>query len=770
MAIEVLERLGVTANTVPSGVITNIISENGLSVASGLGTQIGNPVNIFIEETGLNTSFHDHQIATATDALAWYDLAATIDPTIDIAAVTRLLEASSSVAARRLETGLDTLRFLFTGDRTPTPIGPSGTGDPNREAYYVNLMSLRNSLPSTNDYRFVDLVGLSSSTIFSQAKSLTPEGLAYRYTLRELNPFVMTGIDYEVLHNQDHSLDIYDTSTGTGVWTQMALSDRAELLAEKLRFNVSDGTASSPTLFVDETTNFNNQRGATAAEVVIFGDAEGREYLGRRGNDHIYGGAGNDFIHGAAGQDYLEGNDGDDELYGEGYNDILVGQQGNDTLDGGAGVDSMSGGAGDDIYIVDNLDDKAIEIENGGRDEVRASTNFSLGAHVENLTLTGMGNTSGTGNNLDNRIIGNSGNNRLTGKGGNDLLEGGVGFDTYVYSSGDGTDRIEDSDARGQIVFDGRVLQGGIRRAGDAGNTYTSLDGQTTYVMSGTDLIVNGVLIVNENFQSGQMGIELRDKSGMPRDSGGPTGSFIYTYIGSADAEEWVPGPGAIEVYANGGNDVLHGDHAPILGAFDDLLDGGAGNDVFFGGYGNDYLIGGYGDDYALLTDGDMFLGGDGDDYAVGTANYLSFAEPIIGGGAHYADGGAGNDTLMGAMGADVLLGGDGNDVLRGENRPTGWIGLVYDNSIWNRTAQAGVISLSGSDDYLDGGAGNDLLVGDGGNDILLVEPVTIGCTVSRILLKRLRARIGLMGAKETIRCSEEPERTCSLEVMEMIS
>src|SRR5690606_3095468 len=97
-AIEVLERLGVAEHTVPSGLITNIISKNGLPIAAGLGTQIGTPVDIFIEETGLNTSFHDHQIATATDALAWYDLAATIDPTINVATVTRLFEASSSIA------------------------------------------------------------------------------------------------------------------------------------------------------------------------------------------------------------------------------------------------------------------------------------------------------------------------------------------------------------------------------------------------------------------------------------------------------------------------------------------------------------------------------------------------------------------------------------------------------------------------------------------------------------------------------------------------
>ncbi|MCW5930012.1 MAG: hypothetical protein KIT80_24050, partial [Chitinophagaceae bacterium] len=473
VVIEVLERLGVAANTVPSGAITNIIGENGLSIAAGLGTQIGKPVNIFIEGTGFNTSFHDHQIATATDALAWYDLAARIDPTIDVAAVTRFLEASSSVAARRLEASLDTLRVLFTGDRTPTPSGPSGMGDPNREAYYVNLINLRNSLPSTNDYRLVDLVGMSSATVFSQAKSPTLDGLAYRYALRELNPFVMIGIDYEALHNQDHSLDIYDADTGVGVWTQMALSDRAELLAEKLRFNVNDGTPSSSTLFVDETTNFNNQRGATAIEAVMFGDIEGREYLGRRGNDHIYGGAGNDFVHGAGGQDYLEGNEGNDELYGEADNDILLGQQGSDTLNGGAGADRMSGGLGDDIYIVDNLGDKVFEVESGGLDQILASVDFSLSPHVENLTLTGMENTSGTGNNLDNRITGNNANNRLTGMGGNDLLEGGIGVDTYVYSSGDGMDRIEDSDAQGRIIFDGRVLQGGVRRAGDAANTYT---------------------------------------------------------------------------------------------------------------------------------------------------------------------------------------------------------------------------------------------------------------------------------------------------------
>ncbi|MDR4472269.1 MAG: hypothetical protein MRJ92_06350 [Nitrospira sp.] len=174
-------------------------------------------------------------------------------------------------------------------------------------------------------------------------------------------------------------------------------------------------------------------------------------------------------------------------------------------------------GLGDDIYIVDNLGDKVFEVESGGLDQILASVDFSLSPHVENLTLTGMENTSGTGNNLDNRITGNNANNRLTGMGGNDLSKAASALTPMSIRPGMECDRLKIVMRKGRMAFDGRVLQGGVRRAGDAANTYTSLDGRTTYVMSGTDLLINGVLIVNENFQSGQMGIQLRDMSGMPQ-------------------------------------------------------------------------------------------------------------------------------------------------------------------------------------------------------------------------------------------------------------
>ena len=75
----------------------------------------------------------------------------------------------------------------------------------------------------------------------------------------------------------------------------------------------------------------------------------------------------------------------------------------------------MSGGTGDDGYIVDNTGDVVTEAAGEGADTVQSTIRFTLGANVENLTLTGTSNINGTGNDLTNPITGNSGNNLLDG-------------------------------------------------------------------------------------------------------------------------------------------------------------------------------------------------------------------------------------------------------------------------------------------------------------------------------------------------------------------
>ncbi|MBC7437025.1 MAG: putative Ig domain-containing protein, partial [Bdellovibrionales bacterium] len=142
----------------------------------------------------------------------------------------------------------------------------------------------------------------------------------------------------------------------------------------------------------------------------------------------------------------------------------LTGNAADNLLDGGAGADSLAGGAGNDIYFVDNAGDVVTEAASAGTDGVNASISYTLGANLENLTLTGTAAINATGNGLTNTLIGNSasnklyggagadkligggGNDTLSGGAGNDRLEGGTGNDTYLLGRGSGSDTVLEDD------------------------------------------------------------------------------------------------------------------------------------------------------------------------------------------------------------------------------------------------------------------------------------------------------------------------------------
>ncbi|MCC7005907.1 MAG: S8 family serine peptidase [Ottowia sp.] len=114
------------------------------------------------------------------------------------------------------------------------------------------------------------------------------------------------------------------------------------------------------------------------------------------------------------------------------FSDYLLGDAGGNTLDGKTGADTLEGRLGDDTYIVDHIGDVIKELPDGGIDTVKSSITYTLPNELEHLTLTGTAHINGTGNALDNRIVGNAGNNILDGKNGTDNMIGGAGNDTYI--------------------------------------------------------------------------------------------------------------------------------------------------------------------------------------------------------------------------------------------------------------------------------------------------------------------------------------------------
>ena len=225
------------------------------------------------------------------------------------------------------------------------------------------------------------------------------------------------------------------------------------------------GTPDAPTQI-----NFENLNAAgIGSSVTVTGSAGANIIIGSNGNDTLNGGAGNDTMSGGLGNDtYTVDSAGDvvTEALNAGIdlvqstaanftlganveNLTLIGSTdingtGNalaNILTGNSGVNILTGGAGNDTYIVQNDADSAVEILNAGIDLVQSTAaSFTLGANVENLTLTGATDITGLGNALNNVLTGNSGNNTLSGLAGNDTLIGGLGNDTL--DGGAGTDNM----------------------------------------------------------------------------------------------------------------------------------------------------------------------------------------------------------------------------------------------------------------------------------------------------------------------------------------
>ncbi|ASP22266.1 bifunctional hemolysin/adenylate cyclase [Antarctobacter heliothermus] len=238
------------------------------------------------------------------------------------------------------------------------------------------------------------------------------------------------------------------------------------------------------------------------------------------------------------------------------------GGEGGANTQGTSGADRLVGTSGNDIFIVDHSGDTIVEADNAGIDLVRASVSFALrdyGMSLENLTLLGNADLSGTGNGADNILTGNSGNNALNGAWGDDVIYGMAGDDTLQDTNG--TDTLIGGTGDDVYFVD------------DANDVVIEYKGQ------GHDLINSSV-----------------------------------SYRLWADAPE-------VEDLILTGSDNIDGagngyDNHIIGNAGANFLDGARGRDLLEGGGGADTLLGQTGADTLLGQDGDDVLYGDHEDGA----------------------------------------------------------------------------------------------------------------------------------------------------------
>lgn len=456
----------------------------------------------------------------------------------------------------------------------------------------------------------------------------------------------------------------------------------------------------------------------STANNVLTGNEDDNQLYGLEGDDRLAGGLGEDFMAGGLGNDtyvvdnaldwaYEDDTDEDivsggvdtvessidyeltgdienltltgtaitgvgnslaNKLVGNAEDNTLEGGQGDDQLFGLGGADMMIGGAGADTYYVENVLDQAVETTGVSIDTVVSRVNFTLGDLVENLQLIDSGNTSGTGNDLNNKITGNVGKNTLVGNAGDDNLIGGDGDDTL-----DGGD-------------DNDILNGGngadAMAGGDGDDTYFINQGGDTITENaseGTDTLISS---------SSTLDISL-------------TGQFanIENVTLTNDTAS------GLDITGNASDNILIGQFKA------NKINGGDGNDTLDGKQGGDLMTGGDGDDIYFvdnLADQTVEVSAEGTDSVnvVGISWTLAdHVENLTLGGRSTINGtgNAEDNGITGNKKANVLSGLDGDDTLMGGN----------------------------GDDTLIGGAGIDNLTGGAGNDKFVFSAITDSSTTT---------------------------------------
>jgi len=565
---------------------------------------------------------------------------------------------------------------------------------------------------------------------------LAKTNIAWRYALRELNPFVITDIAYDQ-HNTDGSLNLYDPVTGQGAMTDAYLADRAAMLTWKIRFDRgiqddNDAEHEGPKSYTEDwdtnavqgnwdfvdlgtrlpggdplTLQIDGQGITWDAHQVVFGSNANETIEGAGDTDRLYGEAGNDTINGLDGADYIEGNTGNDRLEGGEGRDKVLGGAGDDTLIGGEGNDQILGGAGTDRYEFSGTFGEDLVIDSDGTGTVWINSVQMRGGKK----IAGLSNSFISADKFWRYELGSNGDlliRRADGSAGSVMLRG------WQNGGGNRLDITLGDEPAPVTPVPTVNTYFGDQAAPLTTNTNNEPNFEPTYDWGKTTWLVDGTLdggLVQNNFAD-----------------------VIKAHLIAPNTDS--------RIFGYGGNDALGG------GDGNDEISGGDGDDLIAGGKGSNELRGGAGNDFISATGyitagqrvrpGEIWTApsgatvlGSGPTWGVyesasGEQTWFGIStipsDVTVG---SVIDAGDGNDQALGSWAGDTIYMGANNDVAEGlAGRDVIYGEGGHDTLFGDGIETPGTLNSTPGeqhgDDLIDGGIGNDSISGQGGSDVLL--------------------------------------------------
>jgi Ca2+-binding RTX toxin-like protein len=278
------------------------------------------------------------------------------------------------------------------------------------------------------------------------------------------------------------------------------------------------------------------------------------------------------------------------------------------------------------IVFPEQANDRLVLNGQGGDDQIDAR---SLKADGIQLTMNG-----GFGADL---FRGSAGADLVNGGDGDDLALLRAGDDVFVWNPGDDNDRVEGQAGFDTLAFNGANIAEKIDISANGGRVRFTRD------IANVTMDLNGVERINFTARGGADNITVNDLAG--------------TDVTEVDVDlTAIPGGGlgdgqsdTVTINATNGEDVI-------------VVAGDTGGISIVGLAARVNIVG-----FETTLDHLVINGLDGDDVILGTA--LGAGVPLTANGGYGNDiliGGAGNDSLFGGAGDDALFGGPGIDILDG--------------------------------------------------------------------------------------------------------